>query len=63
VPVFSQLGQLLPLRNATIESRINELLSQMSIDEKVGQLAQIDFGTIATDGRIDLSKARDFISK
>ena len=61
VPVFSQLGQLLPIRNATIESRINELLSQMSIDEKVGQLAQIDFGTIATDGRIDLSKARDFI--
>jgi beta-glucosidase len=61
MPVFSQLGQILPRRNASVETRINELISQMSIDEKVGQLAQIDFGAIATDGRIDLAKARDFI--
>ena len=53
--------QGLPRENLTIEKRINELLNQMNIDEKVGQLAQIDYGTIVTNDKIDLSKARKFI--
>ena len=58
---FAQLPQILPRGNNTLEKRIDELLSQMTIDEKVGQLAQIDYGAIVTNGKFDLSKAREFI--
>jgi beta-glucosidase len=57
----AQLAKVLPSKNATTESRINELLSQMNLDEKIGQLAQIDYGAILSNDKIDLSKARNFI--
>lgn len=57
----AQLSQILSRGNNALEKRIDELLSQMTIDEKVGQLAQIDYGAIVTDGEFDLTKAREFI--
>ncbi|MGA1977634.1 MAG: beta-glucosidase BglX [Bacteroidales bacterium] len=38
-----------PVARNTIDKKVDKLLSQMSLDEKIGQMSQIDPGTVGTE--------------
>ncbi len=66
-PLFLLLGCALNTvqSNNEIESKVKQLLSEMSLEEKIGQMTQIDFSVIAaelnSENPIDQSKLADAI--
>lgn len=57
----SQATPTYKMANASISSRIDDLLSVMTLDEKIGQLVQMDFSYIATNWKLDLSKVKGYV--
>lgn len=49
--------------DAPVEARVEDLLQRMTLEEKVGQMSQLDFSLINVDGeiRLDPEKARDLV--
>ena len=68
-PLFIMLGCTVPTgeTNQEIKSKVRKLLSEMTLQEKVGQMTQIDFSVIAavegqqTDDLIDQAKLEDAV--
>ncbi len=44
-----------------VEKRVEALLSQMSIEEKLAQLNQLNLTDLLTDGELDVNKLKEFI--
>ena len=45
----------------SIENKVNQLLSKMTLEEKVGQMTQVTLGVVGTqtDGELDAGKLQD----
>lgn len=50
-------------KDANIEAKVEKVLKNMSIDEKIGQMVQLNVSTILTDGQLDESKLNDLVGK
>ncbi len=69
LPLFFMLGCSVNAQetNNEIESKVKKLLSEMTLEEKVGQMTQVDFSVIAlpeelnADNPIDLAKLEDAV--
>jgi len=59
-PLFEMSYRFLP---PELRKKVEGLLSQMTIDEKIAQLASVDIRELLTDGELDMDKVRRHLSK
>ena len=61
----SQKNQVPPYRDVTkdIETRVSDLLSRMTLEEKVGQLDMYSANDLVYDGRISIEKTRKILTR
>jgi beta-glucosidase len=63
LPVFSQDIPIYKKSSFPIEQRVRDLLSRMTLEEKVAQVTHLHANSLLVKGKLDKSKIKDMLSK
>lgn len=63
--VSSCSGNVEPVikKDAALESNVEKVLKKMTIEDKIGQMVQINISEIETDGKLDTAKVAEIVRK
>ena len=50
-------------RDAELEANVERVLGKMTLEDKIGQMVQINISEIETDGRLDTAKVAGIVRK
>ena len=50
-------------KDAALESNVEKVLKKMTIEDKIGQMVQINISEIETDGKLDTAKVAEIVRK